>query len=301
MNRIRIYKPEKKNRYYTEKYMAKKTRKNTGISAAKAAESAKKSNAGKTENDDIKNDSKNITGKENEENKPENESSKPENENSTLKEETMEKNNSKTKAPAAPESNANKSAESVITRKTKETSITLGLRLNGAGNYDVNTGVGFFDHMLEGFAKHGNFDLKIICKGDLNVDCHHTVEDVGIVLGQAIKNAVGNKEGMNRYATFIQPMDDALVLVSVDLCNRTYLNFDYDFKVERVGYFETETVKEFFRAVADEAGMNIHIKVLDGTNTHHIIEATFKAFANALAIAVSDSGRVGVLSTKGAL
>lgn len=219
----------------------------------------------------------------------------------TIKEETMENNNKTSKTPAAPESNANKPAESVITRKTKETSITLGLRLNGAGNYDVNTGVGFFDHMLEGFAKHGNFDLKIICKGDLNVDCHHTVEDVGIVLGQAIKNAVGNKEGMNRYATFIQPMDDALVLVSVDLCNRTYLNFDYDFKVERVGYFETETVKEFFRAVADEAGMNIHIKVLDGTNTHHIIEATFKAFANALAIAVSDSGRVGVLSTKGAL
>ena len=207
------------------------------------------------------------------------------------KEETMENKANESTKPA----------ECVITRKTKETSITLGLRLYGAGNYDVNTGVGFFDHMLEGFARHGNFDLKVIGKGDLNVDCHHTVEDVGIVLGQAIKGAVGDKEGMNRYASFIQPMDDALVLVSVDLCNRTYLNFDYDFKVERVGYFETETLKEFFRAVADEAGMNIHIKVLDGTNTHHIIEATFKAFANALAIAVSKNGRVGILSTKGTL
>lgn len=207
------------------------------------------------------------------------------------KEETMENKTNENTKPA----------ECVITRKTKETSITLGLRLYGAGNYDVNTGVGFFDHMLEGFARHGNFDLKVIAKGDLNVDCHHTVEDVGIVLGQAIKGAVGDKDGMNRYASFIQPMDDALVLVSVDLCNRTYLNFDYDFKVERVGYFETETLKEFFRAVADEAGMNIHIKVLDGTNTHHIIEATFKAFANALAIAVSKNDRVGILSTKGTL
>ena len=194
-----------------------------------------------------------------------------------------------------------KTDECVLKRKTKETDITLGLRLKGNGNAEINTGIGFFDHMLEGFAKHGNFDLKIYEKGDLNVDCHHTVEDLGIVLGQAIAKLTEDKSGINRYATFIQPMDDALVLVSVDLCSRAYLNVNYEFKTERVGYFETETLKEFYRAVADNAGMNLHIKVLDGENTHHIIEASFKAFANALAIAVSSNGRSGVLSTKGVL
>ena len=194
-----------------------------------------------------------------------------------------------------------KTDECVLKRKTKETDITLGLRLKGNGNAEINTGIGFFDHMLEGFAKHGNFDLKIYEKGDLNVDCHHTVEDLGIVLGQAIAKLTEDKSGINRYATFIQPMDDALVLVSVDLCSRAYLNFNYEFKTERVGYFETETLKEFYRAVADNAGMNLHIKVLDGENTHHIIEASFKAFANAIAIAVSSNGRSGVLSTKGVL
>lgn len=194
-----------------------------------------------------------------------------------------------------------KTDECVLKRKTKETDITLGLRLKGNGNAEINTGIGFFDHMLEGFAKHGNFDLKIYEKGDLNVDCHHTVEDLGIVLGQAIAKLTADKTGINRYATFIQPMDDALVLVSVDLCSRAYLNFNYEFKTERVGYFETETLKEFYRAVSDNAGMNLHIKVLDGENTHHIIEASFKAFANALAIAVSSNGRSGVLSTKGVL
>lgn len=194
-----------------------------------------------------------------------------------------------------------KTDECVLKRKTKETDITLGLRLKGNGNAEINTGIGFFDHMLEGFAKHGNFDLKIYEKGDLNVDCHHTVEDLGIVLGQAIAKLTEDKSGINRYATFIQPMDDALVLVSVDLCSRAYLNFNYEFKTERVGYFETETLKEFYRAVSDNAGMNLYIKVLDGENTHHIIEASFKAFANALAIAVSSNGRSGVLSTKGVL
>lgn len=194
-----------------------------------------------------------------------------------------------------------KARECVIKRETKETNITLGLRIDGDGNADISTGIGFFDHMLEGFARHGNFDLKIIEKGDLNVDCHHTVEDLGIVLGQAIAKLTEDKNGLNRYASFIQPMDDALVLVSVDLCSRSYLNFNYEFKTECVGYFETETVKEFFRAVSDNAGMNIHIKVLDGENTHHIIEATFKGFANALNIACSKDGRKGVLSTKGTL
>lgn len=191
---------------------------------------------------------------------------------------------------------------STITRKTKETEINLKLNLDGKGNSDIKTGIGFFDHMLEGFTKHGNFDMNLIANGDLVVDTHHTVEDTGIVLGSAIREAVGNKEGINRYASFIQPMDDALVLVSVDLCNRPFLNYDYNFDVERVGYFETETLKEFFYAVSYTAGMNIHIKVLDGNNAHHIIEAMFKGFANALKIAVStDGNRQGVLSTKGSL
>ena len=154
--------------------------------------------------------------------------------------------------------------------------------------------------MLEGFTKHGSFDLKLTANGDLNVDNHHTVEDVGIVLGSAIRQALGDKEGINRYASFIQPMDDALVLVAVDLCNRPYLNFKYNFNVERVGYFETETLNEFFYALSYAAGMNIHIKVLDGENAHHIIEAMFKGFANALKIACAKDGdRKGVLSTKG--
>ena len=196
-----------------------------------------------------------------------------------------------------------KTDECVLKRKTKETDITLGLRLKGNGNAEINTGIGFFDHMLEGFAKHGNFDLKIYEKGDLNVDCHHTVEDLGIVLGQAIAKLTEDKTGINRYATFIQPMDDALVLVSVDLCSRAYLNFNYEFKTERVGYFETETLKEFYRAVSDNAGMNLHIKVLDGENTHHIIEASFKAFANALCQATRIDERLKgeILSTKGSL
>ena len=187
-----------------------------------------------------------------------------------------------------------------LKRKTKETDITVKLCLDGTGSYDVKTGVGFFDHMLESLAKHGDLDLNIKTAGDLNVDTHHTVEDTGIVIGEAIKKALGNKEGINRYASFIMPMDDALVLVAIDLCNRPYLNFNYEFNVERVGYFETEMVREFFYALSYSAGMNIHIKVLDGNNAHHVIEAIFKAFANALKIAVSvDANRKGVLSTKG--
>ena len=192
------------------------------------------------------------------------------------------------------------SRKAELKRKTSETDISVSLELDGKGKYEVKTGIGFFDHMLEGFTKHGSFDLKLTANGDLNVDNHHTVEDVGIVLGSAIRQALGDKEGINRYASFIQPMDDALVLVAVDLCNRPYLNFKYDFKVERVGYFETETLNEFFYALSYAAGMNIHIKVLDGENAHHIIEAMFKGFANALKIACAKDGdRKGVLSTKG--
>jgi len=192
------------------------------------------------------------------------------------------------------------SRKAELKRKTSETDISVSLELDGKGKYEVKTGIGFFDHMLEGFTKHGSFDLKLTANGDLNVDNHHTVEDVGIVLGSAIRQALGDKEGINRYASFIQPMDDALVLVAVDLCNRPYLNFKYNFNVERVGYFETETLNEFFYALSYAAGMNIHIKVLDGENAHHIIEAMFKGFANALKIACAkDSDRKGVLSTKG--
>lgn len=192
------------------------------------------------------------------------------------------------------------SRKAELKRKTSETDISVSLELDGKGKYEVKTGIGFFDHMLEGFTKHGSFDLKLTANGDLNVDNHHTVEDVGIVLGSAIRQALGEKEGINRYASFIQPMDDALVLVAVDLCNRPYLNFKYNFNVERVGYFETETLNEFFYALSYAAGMNIHIKVLDGENAHHIIEAMFKGFANALKIACAKDGdRKGVLSTKG--
>ncbi len=195
-------------------------------------------------------------------------------------------------------------------RNTKETQIKMTLNLDGTGIGNISSGIGFFDHMLNSFAKHGNFDLDLDCKGDLNVDCHHTVEDIGIVLGTCFKEAMGNKEGINRYASFVMPMDDALVLCAVDFSGRPYFNFSYDFKEERVsdfdvytvGDFETETLREFLYSVSYTAGMNLHIKVLDGSNTHHIIEAIFKAMANAMRIAASKNpDREGILSTKGAL
>ena len=189
-----------------------------------------------------------------------------------------------------------------VQRKTKETDITLSLSLDGTGKSEVNTGIGFFDHMLEGFAKHGFFDLTLSVDGDLHVDGHHTVEDAGIVLGQAIKEAVGSKAGMKRYGFFILPMDDALCLCAVDLCGRPYLNFECTFDTERVGTLETELVREFFYAVSYSAGMNIHIKMLSGENTHHMIESMFKAFGKALDEAVAKEIRtMDVLSTKGSL
>lgn len=189
-----------------------------------------------------------------------------------------------------------------IKRKTKETDIALTLNLDGKGESVVQTGIGFFDHMLEGFAKHGFFDLNCKVKGDLQVDGHHTVEDTGIVLGQAVEKAVGNKKGIRRYGYFILPMDDALCLCAVDLCGRPYLNFEYEFTAERVGELETELVREFFYAVSYSAGMNLHIQVLSGSNQHHIIEAMFKAFAKALDMAVGFDERISdVLSTKGSL
>ena len=189
-----------------------------------------------------------------------------------------------------------------INRRTKETDISVTLNLDGAGSSEIATGIGFFDHMLEGFAKHGFFDLKCTVKGDLQVDGHHTVEDAGIVLGQAIAKALGDKKGIRRYGYFILPMDDALALCAVDLCGRPYLNFDCTFPTQRVGELDTELVREFFYAVSYSAGMNLHIKLLDGINSHHMIEAIFKAFAKALDQAAGYDPRVeDVLSTKGAL
>ncbi len=189
-----------------------------------------------------------------------------------------------------------------VNRKTRETDIAITLNLDGTGRSDISTGIGFFDHMLEGFSKHGFFDLNCKVAGDLQVDGHHTVEDTGIVLGEAIKQAIGDKKGMNRYGYFILPMDDALALCAVDLCGRPYLNFECEFTVPRVGYLDTELIKEFFYAVSYSAGMNLHIKMLAGDNNHHMIEAMFKAFAKALDQAASMNPRItDVLSTKGSL
>lgn len=189
-----------------------------------------------------------------------------------------------------------------VSRITKETDISMNLNLDGKGLSDIHTGIGFFDHMLEGFSKHGFFDLEATIKGDLQVDGHHTVEDAGIVLGNAIKEAVGDKKGIKRYGYFVLPMDDALALCAVDLCGRPYLQFDCNFPNDMVGDFDTSLVKEFFYAVSYSAAMNIHIKMLSGDNSHHMIEAIFKAFAKALDDATSFDSRItDVLSTKGAL
>lgn len=189
-----------------------------------------------------------------------------------------------------------------INRKTKETDITIEFNLDGSGKMQMDTGIGFFNHMLEGFTKHGFFDLSCEIDGDLEVDGHHTVEDAGIVLGQAIKEAIGDKKGISRYGYFILPMDEVLALCAVDLCGRPFFQFDCEFTSEKVGDLETELVKEFFYAVSYSAGMNLHIKMLTPGNNHHMIEAMFKAFAKALDMATSFDERVtDVLSTKGSL
>lgn len=187
-------------------------------------------------------------------------------------------------------------------RKTKETDISLHLNLDGTGSSSIHTGIGFFDHMLDGFARHSLFDLKVNVAGDLAVDCHHTIEDTGIVLGNAIKEVVGDKKGIRRYGSCILPMDETLVLCAVDLSGRPYLVFDGEFTTDRVGYMDTEMVKEFFYAISYTAGMNLHIRVLSGGNNHHMIEAMFKAFAKALDQAtVIDPRITDILSTKGSL
>ena len=189
-----------------------------------------------------------------------------------------------------------------ITRDTNETHISMTLNLDGSGRGNISTGIGFFDHMLNSFARHGFFDLDLTVKGDLEVDTHHTIEDTGIVLGQAIRKAVGDKKGIMRYGSQILPMDESLVLCALDLCGRPYLVCDLVLDREKVGDLETEMVREFFYAVSYGAEMNIHLKQLSGTNNHHIIEAAFKAFAKALDGAVAAEPRLsGVLSTKGSL
>ena len=189
-----------------------------------------------------------------------------------------------------------------IQRKTNETDIQVKLNLDGSGNSAIHTGIGFFDHMLEGFSKHGFFDLNLNCVGDLAVDCHHTIEDCGIVLGNAIREALGDKSGIKRFGSCILPMDESLVLCAIDLSGRPYLVFDGEFTTEKIGYMDTEMVKEFFYAISYSAGMNLHIKVLTPGNNHHMAEAMFKAFARALDEAVSHDPKVqGILSTKGSL
>lgn len=190
----------------------------------------------------------------------------------------------------------------IVERNTKETQIMISINLDGSGQAEVDTGIGFLDHMLISFARHGFFDLTCKVTGDLHVDCHHTIEDVGIVLGQAILKALGDKSSIKRYGSVILPMDETLLLCSMDISGRPYFYFDIPFTVERVGGYDTEMVREFFYAISYSCGMNLHFKWFHGTNNHHLIEAAYKAFAKALDEAVSIDPRIkGVLSTKGTL
>ena len=192
--------------------------------------------------------------------------------------------------------------EATVKRTTKETDIELTLGLDGSGKADIATGVGFFDHMLSGFARHGLFDLKLRVSGDLEVDDHHTIEDTGIVLGEAIKKALGDKSGIRRYGHCILPMDEALILCAVDLSGRVYYSSDLTFTFDKMGDMSTQMVREFFYAVSSAAGMNLHFKQLSGLNDHHIAEGAFKAFSKALDMAVSYDERIdGALSTKGVI
>lgn len=188
------------------------------------------------------------------------------------------------------------------TRKTKETDISLTINLDGQGKTQIDTGIPFFDHMLDGFARHGLFDLEVKAKGDTGVDSHHTIEDVGIVLGQAVADALGGKAGIKRYGYFILPMDETLALCAVDLSGRPYLKYSADFTVPRLGTLDTEMVREFFYAVSYGAAMNLHVKIMEAGNNHHMAEAMFKAFGKALDMAVSMEPRISeVWSTKGRL
>ncbi len=187
-------------------------------------------------------------------------------------------------------------------RKTFETDIKLRFNIDGSGDARVDTGIGFLNHMLELFTKHGLFSLDVKCKGDLNVDGHHTVEDIGIVLGETVKDALGDKKGIIRYASLFTPMDEALSLVAIDISGRPHLTFDVEFENERVGNFETELVKEFFTAFVNTSKITLHIKMINGGNTHHMIESIFKGFGRTLDIATLIDDRItGVMSTKGVI
>jgi imidazoleglycerol-phosphate dehydratase len=189
-----------------------------------------------------------------------------------------------------------------IKRKTRETDITVKLTLDGAGTSEISTGIPFMDHMLELFAKHGFFDLEVKAEGDLEIDCHHTMEDLGLVLGQALSDALGNKEGITRYGYFILPMDEARVLVSLDLSGRPFMVYDINPPSEKIKDLDTKLFHEFFQAFSVKAGMNLHIDLMKGEEIHHVFEAVFKALAKALSQAVALDQRVrGVLSTKGTL
>lgn len=196
---------------------------------------------------------------------------------------------------------SNRSAK--ISRKTNEAAIEVSVNLDGTGRADINTGIGFFDHMLEQLAKHALLDLNIKAKGDLHIDGHHTVEDTGITLGQAIKEAIGDKKGIRRYGHFDLVMDEARATVALDFSNRPFLVWDVNFTVDRLGTMDTELFQEFFQALAGAAGLTLHVTQLAGSNNHHIIESTFKAFAKAVRMAVEIDPRAAdqLPTTKGAL
>ena len=190
-----------------------------------------------------------------------------------------------------------------IKRKTAETEISVALKLDGAGKYKINTGVGFFDHMLEQLARHSLIDLEIEANGDNHIDDHHTVEDTGIALGQALAQAVGDKVGINRYGWCLLPMDDTLIRTALDLSSRPFLYFDIDLPTEKIGDFDTELVREFFQALSTHAGITLHMEKLHGYNSHHIAEAAFKSFSKSLRVAIEKDPRnlKALPSTKGAL
>ena len=189
-----------------------------------------------------------------------------------------------------------------IERNTKETDIRVTLELDGSGQAELDTGIGFFDHMLDGFARHGLFDLNVYVDGDLDVDCHHTIEDVGIVLGGAIREALGDKAGIKRYGSFLLPMDETLAMCAIDLSGRPYLNYQAEFTCERLGTMDTEMIREFFYAVSYGAMMNLHLKILDAGNNHHMAEALFKSFGKALDMATGMEPRIKeAWTTKGKL
>ncbi|MCI8940350.1 MAG: imidazoleglycerol-phosphate dehydratase HisB [Dorea sp.] len=187
-------------------------------------------------------------------------------------------------------------------RTTKETDIAVTIHLDGQGKSEIHTGIGFFDHMLEGFSRHGLFDLEVRAEGDLCVDSHHTIEDTGIVLGTAISEALGDKAGIKRYGSFLLPMDETLALCAIDLSGRPYLNYQADFTCGKLGDMDTEMIKEFFYAVSYSAAMNLHLKIMDAGNNHHMAEALFKAFGKALDMATAEEPRMKeAWTTKGTL